>query len=325
MRIDRKNTDDGKSAAFLNGEDNNRESAGNGIENDVKIWQSAGDIYSYSKSDVDLAWDNIDRSILQEENKSPYGKKIFLRVLKYAAIVVMVLGLGLLGYIVTQPSAEKQIALVTKQTESRPDSPSTVVLPDGSEITLNAGTIIEYPEKFGKDERRVKLVGEAFFSISKDIERPFIIDANGAVIEVLGTSFNVRSYNKSPKVEVNVKTGKVKVKSALSGDGKILLAGYSGYVDKSTGLTEVSEGLKPNYLSWLTREMEFDNTPLNEVFNVLENTYHISILSGSQGIDTLPTTVGFAKHDIDHVLAVIAKMHSLEVNETANGYLFTKR
>lgn len=325
MKSENKNIEDEKRAAFLNGEQEANECSMNEIEDSFEVWQRAGDVYSFSKADADKAWDKMDKTLNNARFKDNRGKKVLLRILSYAAIVIFALGLGFWGYMASHKSVDNQLVLVSKQTALQPDAPSRIVLSDGSEIALNAGTFIEYPEIFGADERRIKLTGEAFFEITKDTDRPFIIEANGAVIEVLGTSFNVRAYSKGQKVEVNVKTGTVMLKSVLSGKEEILPAGNYGSVEKSTGETELINRLSPNYHSWFTREMNFDNTPLSEVFRVLENTYHVSLSSESSDINSLPTSIGFSKHDLDHVLTVIAKMHALGVNKTNDGYVFVRQ
>lgn len=326
-RRDKHNRDEERNSSFFNGEPNSKVSSADYIpeEKSLEIWQQAGDVFSYINSDPDLAWEKLSRKISLEEQNLRSGRKVLMRVLSYAAAVILIAGLGFSGYLVTHRFASKQPATVSTQTSAHPDYLSTIILDDGSEITLNAGTSLEYPEKFGRHERRVKLEGEAFFSVVKDAEKPFVIEVKGAEIEVLGTSFNVRAYSGADKIEVNVKTGKVRLKSVLSGEEEILPAGNYGSVNTTTGLTETSKGLEPNYLAWLTREMEFDNTPLIEVFKVLENTYHVTISSESADIDSLPTSISFSRHNLDHVITVIAKMHSLEARKTDKGYIFEKR
>ena len=84
-----------------------------------------------------------------------------------------------------------------------------VSLPDGSKIYLNRNSEFSYRKNFGKHGRNVKLTGEAFFEISPDVSKPFIIDAGKAKVKVVGTSFNVITNNRESAVEVFVKTGKV--------------------------------------------------------------------------------------------------------------------
>ena len=78
-------------------------------------------------------------------------------------------------------------------------------------VTLNSNSKLEFPAKFASDKREVTITGEAFFEVKPNPEKPFVINAGGAQVKVLGTSFNVSAYPKTDAVEVIVKTGKVQV------------------------------------------------------------------------------------------------------------------
>ena len=109
-----------------------------------------------------------------------------------------------------------------------------VSLPDGSNIYLNRNSKFSYRKNFGEHRRDVKLTGEAFFEISPDASKPFIIDAGKARVKVVGTSFNVITNNTESDVEVFVKTGKVLV-SDNSGSQTIQLdPGYVGTMNSKT-------------------------------------------------------------------------------------------
>ncbi|UZJ66049.1 FecR family protein [Sphingobacterium sp. KU25419] len=69
-------------------------------------------------------------------------------------------------------------------------------LSDGTKVWINAMSRLKFPESFGSGERKVQLEGEAYFEVSKDPDRPFIVQANGTDVKVLGTHFNVDAYNK---------------------------------------------------------------------------------------------------------------------------------
>ncbi|MGS0528454.1 FecR family protein [Zobellia nedashkovskayae] len=91
-----------------------------------------------------------------------------------------------------------------------------VTLPDHSIITLNSGAQLKFPEVFTDDSREVWVEGEAYFDITKDVERPFRVHANGFTIEVLGTKFNVN--DKGETNTVSLESGKVQVTLEDSGD-----------------------------------------------------------------------------------------------------------
>ena len=86
-----------------------------------------------------------------------------------------------------------------------------VMLPDSSEVWLNAGSSILYPETFAKDKRQVILNGEAYFSVKKDTASPFIVETSQLSVKVLGTRFNVKAYPNDEKITTTLTSGKVEV------------------------------------------------------------------------------------------------------------------
>lgn len=319
--------------AFLNGEPDipevsNQEAKDNAEYTDA--WEAAGNNYSYSAANPDQAWRNI-----QKELTKP-GRNLKINVLKspvfrYAAMLVMAVGIGFAAYqIINTPDkqVEAQVRMAVAETETHPLNLSVITLPDGSTVKMNASTRIEYPEHFTAHVRKVKLSGEAFFEVTRNTAAPFIIETANASVEVLGTSFNVSAYPRAGLVEVNVETGKVKL-TQLS-DGKsvpksiLLPAGERGWLkvsDNEIGHAEIPDA---NYSSWITKKIIFQRTPLAEAFTVLENTYHVKIKMENSDIGTIPYTANFANLNLDYIVEVIARTHQLKVKKTGDEIVFAK-
>ena len=257
-------------------------------------------------------------------------RHLFRRVMQYAAGIVVLIALGVTGYWLTRP--EKQVVepqWIVQQTVMQPTSVEQITLPDGTVVSLNANSRIEYPKEFTGQTRTVKLVGEAFFDVSHNPYHPFIIEAEGAQIEVLGTSFNVSAYPGKGKVEVNVRTGTVRLVSTHIAEGKqaeeILPAGQRGWVNLANGSTSRETTVTPNYLSWVNKEIKFKNTPLSDVFGVLENTYHVKVEGATPSIDTLRYTADFEKQNLDFIVDVIGRTLNLKVSKTDSGIVFAMK
>ncbi|THU40233.1 DUF4974 domain-containing protein [Niastella caeni] len=124
-----------------------------------------------------------------------------------AAVVVMALGCTGLWYFTNRNVNTTPDSLLEKQNAR--GTKSTIVLPDGSKIWLNADSKIKYPASFTGHLREVYLNGEAFFDVAKDPKKPFIIHLNKGTVKVLGTSFNVRAYDNEKLIETSVATGRV--------------------------------------------------------------------------------------------------------------------
>jgi len=294
------------------------------------IWEATGTNHSYSSANPDQAWLNLQKEMVKSD-KILNVKILNSRIFKYAAMIVMVMGFGFAAYQFLQ-KPEKQIDLPVRmtvtQTEAHPVNLTVITLPDGSNVKLNASTRVEYPERFANNVRKVKLSGEAFFEVTRDTLRPFIIETENASVEVLGTSFNVSAYPRTGLVEVNVETGKVKL--TQHSDGKsglksvLLPAGKRGWLKVANGEIGNVEMLSPNYSAWITKEIIFQRTPLAEAFSVLENTYHVKIKMESAEIGKIPYTANFANLKLDYIIEVMAHTHKLKVKRNGDEIVFAK-
>lgn len=124
-----------------------------------------------------------------------------------AAVIVMALGGGGYWYVAGQNGNTTPTSLLEKNNAR--GTKSTIVLPDGSKIWLNADSKIKYPPNFASHTREVYLTGEAFFEVTKNPQKPFVIHLNKGTVKVLGTSFNIRAYENEKVIETSVATGRV--------------------------------------------------------------------------------------------------------------------
>lgn len=117
---------------------------------------------------------------------------------------------------------EKPVAITYKTVEAPLGSRKVLRLPDGTIAHINSGTKITYPSDFNHEIRRVVLTGEAFFEVMKDEEKPFVIESNGVYTKVVGTSFNVSSYDQQP-FQLTLVTGKVEVTTDSTDEAPLVI------------------------------------------------------------------------------------------------------
>jgi ferric-dicitrate binding protein FerR (iron transport regulator) len=198
------------------------------------------------------------------------------------------------------------------------------MLPDGSAVTLNRGAILEYPSRFKKGERHVKLTGEAYFEVKHDETKPFIITSGDVRVEVLGTSFYVNTDKASGKMEVILNSGKVKVYFSDDPDhGVILTPGQKAEVTRDSRkiVTDVNED--ENYLSWKTGRLVFNNTPLIEITRVLQNVYHTEIELGNESVSHCLVTATFENQSLDAVLNVLKATLNIKIFVSGQKIIIT--
>ncbi|WP_292271404.1 FecR domain-containing protein [Butyricimonas sp.] len=155
-----------------------------------------------------------------------------------------------------------------------------LVLSDGTKVWVNAESSLRYPETFG-EKRELVLTGEAYFEVAKDSTRPFIVHVGDNAIEVLGTHFNVASYEKG-EVYTTLAEGRVKV--SHNGQSVILNPDEQAIIESGTsgiGVREVDASL---YTSWINGRYEFRDTELESIAAQLSRWYDVDIRFAAEGL-----------------------------------------
>ena len=240
-----------------------------------------------------------------------------------------ILALGSITFMLTNRPAKniEELAALppemkTVQTVANPSELTTVILPDGTTVKMNASSTLQYPAQFAAGSRKVKLSGEAYFEVVHDAVNPFILELNNMEVEDLGTSFMISAYPGKAGVEVNVTSGSVRLRDKNQKEETLLMAGWSGKYRSENDIIEVANSLDANYLSWITKEVSFHHTPLSTVFEELENVYHVRITFNDPEIANIPYTANFEKFDLGDIVKIIAQTHHLTVKKEGDGFVF---
>ncbi len=152
-----------------------------------------------------------------------------------------------------------------------------VTLSDGSRVTLNRNSELAFAKSFGDSERLVSLSGEAFFEVTPDPEKPFVITSGNSKVQVLGTAFSIRNYEIDTEIIVSVTSGRVGF-SSLDGAAAVELEkNETGTLVKKTNGISITDRPRANSLSWKTRELTFNDQKMTEVIPDLEHYFDISI------------------------------------------------
>ncbi|MBO3698225.1 FecR family protein [Roseivirga sp. E12] len=220
--------------------------------------------FSYAKSKDDV-WADLDDLIENNSSETePVKEGRVIRMnwvsMSIAASMVLLLSYGLFARFYT-----KTVTVGAGEFISH-------VLPDGSQVHLNAASTIKYAPYWWKFDRKVKLDGEAFFEVEKG-ER-FAVYSSLGVTEVLGTKFNI--YARGLDYEVFCETGKVGVSNKFS-DQVVLLPGESVKLNIEKLEKEDSNAEKEAILAWRNNEFNYNTTRLSKVFADFERQYNITI------------------------------------------------
>lgn len=195
---------------------------------------------------------------------------------------------------------------------------ASISLPDGSQVTLNNESTIKYPEKFLGDTREITIFGEGFFEVKTNRKQPFVVKAGSYRVEALGTAFSVMKTDETA-FEVFVKSGRVLVYEAnhRSKGEKILPGDLLAIRD---GDMEVMAAGR-NYLSWLTKDLVFVNTPLGDVVNDLEKCYNVTINLEKESLKREKLTTRFTDKSLGEALEVIELIFDLRAEKIKDNYI----
>jgi transmembrane sensor len=279
-----------------------------------KIWDGAEMAAERNRYDLDEEWSRFSDVLDRRAGRlrlEPF-RRSFLRVA--AAILIGLAGVG--GWLVVQEYGgyEKVASVQGKE---------TIELDDGSLITLNEGSTLRYSVN-RSSERKVFLSGEAFFEVTRDSLRPFIVVADETVVEVLGTSFNVRAYKETETIEVTVQSGMVSMTGRRSSEEQLILQpGNMGLYNRSGKSLEFIGRADPNSIAWKTRELLFSQTPLSEVVEVVSRVYGVSLQIGNEELADCPLTVSFSDQEFPAVLNVIQNTFDLQVERRGETIYLT--
>lgn len=162
------------------------------------------------------------------------------------------------------------------------------MLPDGSAVWLNTDSELSYPQTFGDDSREVKLIGEAYFEVTKqqdnDQSIPFIVRSNQQDVKVLGTKFNVNAYPNEPVSTTTLLEGAVEVND-LRNTGSILLRPNEQSIISATGITK-NQVHATDITAWMDGYLVLRGLDLSNIARIVERNYDVTFLDKN-----LPTDI----------------------------------
>jgi transmembrane sensor len=317
-----------KLAAIFSGESKEQSSELSGFRTDddnntEKQWRMLGEM-SNKEINVDKAW-NSTYSRIEENGLLTKTVRIEHRItirtyVRIAAMALIVVGLGSgLFYLNRIGSFSKKIVIASNNDQRNLE----VSLPDGSKVYLNRNSRLSYNPNPGRSSRNVTLKGEAFFEITHDTSKPFIVDAGMAKVKVVGTSFNVITNNSNNKVEVFVKTGTVVVSDNSGSQNIVLEPGYLGTVNSAATGKILNEN--PNYLSWNTDLLIYEGQTLDIVFSDLKKVYNIGILVDDPDILKKTLTATYDKEPQETIIRLICATFNLSYEKEGYDYHLSKK
>jgi ferric-dicitrate binding protein FerR (iron transport regulator) len=283
----------------------------------IEIWTLSGPIKEEPSFNTNAAWAAVSPKLKKRapviQISRPKRQITQIRWLAIAASILILFSAG--WYFLVQRS---QIEMDPTQWEVQLIAETEVVkeaLEDGTEVDLNEGTRLFVADDFGRRERRVVLEGQAYFEVTPDTERPFIIDNQEFELRVLGTAFNVQAYPDSSMIVIEVTEGKVSVTVGV--EDYLLEGGMRLDLNKENGKVQLGE-TRGDEQFWSDRSLHFRRNTIQEVILLLEYYYGTRIIAENPDILNCELTVSFENEELEDILQILSITLGLEIQLEEN-------
>lgn len=273
------------------------------------IWEKSRELAAQSTVNEESAWERFQQRVsagntsqgrVRSLNRGLSGWRVAAMLLLTGAIIAMIY------YFNGNAGVETPVTLAATNT-SQVDT-----LPDGSVITLNRHSTLNYAGAFNKKNRMVELQGEAFFNVTPDKNKPFIVNVNGITVTVTGTSFNIKTQG--TKTEVIVETGSVQVSNhkqtiALTPKEKVTVVHPDSVLTKEPETDQL-------YSYYRNKIFVCDRTPLWKFVQALNEAYDTHIIIEPAEKRSEPYTATFIDQPLDSILNIMAPSMNLTITRT---------
>lgn len=279
----------------------------------VNIQLGMDKLIARNSHDVQVSWETLDHKISNQKDESPVKPHLKISLwLKVAAAVLVMLSVGyyfMMGnsYIVVSTAKNAAITHLT--------------LPDGTDLKLNAATVIKYPKDFKNNRRLELLEGEAFVHVVEHGGPQFIVELGELEAQDIGTRFNV--LRNASKISVVVEDGEVALKHVSLPMQVLLTKGKSGIYNLETKKLSAADNLNQNYKSWLDKKFIFQDIPIGEVAHQLSQVYQTPVHILGESLKNRKLTARLQYQTLDSVLNVISASLQCTVTREKDTYVLS--
>ncbi len=236
--------------------------------------------------------------------------------LKYAAIVAFAFLAGNL----LRTNAPSDNTLHYSEIKVPFGQMSQLVLSDGTQVWLNSGTTLRYPDKFGDKSRAVTITGEAFFKVAKMPDKPFTINSTDLSVQVLGTSFNFSAYQEDSYASVTLVEGKVAIEDSKGVAIAQLRPGQMATKEKSSDKLTISEVKTASYSAWTEGKIFFDDERLDQIALKLERWFNVEISFDDPNLKSKRFTGTILKNKpVDQIMQALELLSPIQFKHKINA------
>jgi len=298
---------------WINSNDQNRSY----FNNFKSVWEVSSKIKEFEKINTESSLKNVKQRI--DFGKQPGKIRPLHTAMRIAAVLIIALGLFFIFKDANGVGGKGKIVKVESLNEHK-----TVSLPDGTTVTLNTTSVIEYDESFEGDERRIKFQGEAYFEVAPDKDKPFIIETEKSETRVVGTAFNLKALSETESESIAVTEGIVEF-SGKTEKTKEPVRLVKGEIAVLTSELKKEKNTDLNFMAWKTGVLEFRDLSLKKALKEISSYYKVDIRTKDSVLEDYLLSIRLDNQKLSVVLELLEETLITEFEKKGETYWLKKK
>lgn len=275
--------------------------------------------------DVEKNWHQLHAHMHHRKQKS----QLLIWIRNIAAILLLPL-LGLSAYLYYQTNTLKSKSVGLLETTTAYGVRTKITLSDGSEVWLNSGSTLSYPERFTEDKRQVTLSGEAFFKVKSDKDHRFDVQtSDGITVSAYGTEFNVQAYAEEPDIKATLAEGHIQIGQINQSASQELIPGEQAVYSRHTQQMQVRKANLLVETAWKDGKLVFRRTPMEEIAKQLSRHFNVNIQLQGKEIFDYTYSATFTTETLAEILSLLEKTAPIRCEivepQQQNDLAFTRK
>lgn len=296
------------------------------LEDDVQpVFELVDRLVMQKGIDVEKNWHQLHVRIHHHKQKN----QLLTWIRNIAAILLLPL-LGLSAYLYYQTNTLKSKSVGLLETTTAYGVRTKITLSDGSEVWLNSGSTLSYPERFTGDKRQVTLSGEAFFKVKSDKDHRFDVQtSDGITVSAYGTEFNVQAYAEEPDIKATLAEGHIQIGQINQSASQELIPGEQAVYSRHTQQMQVRKANLLVETAWKDGKLVFRRTPMEEIAKQLSRHFNVNIQLQGKEIFDYTYSATFTTETLAEILSLLEKTAPIRCEiiepQQQNDLAFTRK
>ncbi len=296
------------------------------LEDDVQpVFELVDRLVMQKGIDVEKNWHQLHVRIHHHKQKN----QLLTWIRNIAAILLLPL-LGLSAYLYYQTNTLKSKSVGLLETTTAYGVRTKITLSDGSEVWLNSGSTLSYPERFTEDKRQVTLSGEAFFKVKSDKDHRFDVQtSDGITVSAYGTEFNVQAYAEEPEIKATLAEGHIQIDQINQPACQELIPGEQAVYSRHTQQMQVRKANLLVETAWKDGKLVFRRTPMEEIAKQLSRHFNVNIQLQGKEIFDYTYSATFTTETLAEILSLLEKTAPIRCEiiepQQQNDLAFTRK